>query len=37
MPKLVVKICQLAGVEIREQQVIQVINSKEVYKKQVNQ
>jgi hypothetical protein len=37
MPILIVKICRLAGVEIREADVVQVMNAQETYHKQLEQ
>ena len=37
MPILIIKICRLAGVEIRETEVIQIMNAQELYKKQLEQ
>jgi hypothetical protein len=37
LPILVVKICRLAGVEIRETEVVQIMNAQETYHKQLEQ
>ena len=37
LPKLIIKICRFAGVEIREPEVVQVFASDEQYKKQIEQ